>query len=236
MRHPKRSITRDIRTRRPLHPGRGADERDALQWPEAGISVADYMTRSPATIHSDALVRGVVDMMQKRKIRHLPVVDREGHLVGIVTDRNLRQVIFDPAIQDRLGDLADVLNTLTVRDVMTWGGHHRAPGGADPGGRPGHARAEGRRAARRRRRTRHRDAHGDRRAPSVSRCPGPGSALEALPLGAHVSVRTGDREGAGMAEAIRDQWVIVAATIGVVILLIWLVLTRRAGGRGPKRR
>jgi acetoin utilization protein AcuB len=121
MRHPKRSITRDIRTRRPLHPGRGADEREALQWPETGISVADYMTRSPATVHSDALVRGVVDMMRKRKIRHLPVVDREGHLVGIVTDRNLRQVIFDPAIQARLGDLGDVLNTLTVRDVMTWG-------------------------------------------------------------------------------------------------------------------
>ena len=121
MRHPKRSITRDIRTRRPLHPGRDADEREALQWPDTGISVADYMTRSPATIHSDALVRGVVDMMRKRKIRHLPVVDREGHLVGIVTDRNLRQVIFDPAIQDRLGDLAGALNTLTVRDVMTWG-------------------------------------------------------------------------------------------------------------------
>ena len=121
MRHPKRSITRDIRTRRPLHPGRGADQREALQWPDTGISVADYMTRSPATVHSDALVRGVVDMMRKRKIRHLPVVDREGHLVGIVTDRNLRQVIFDPTIQERLGDLASVLNTLTVRDVMTWG-------------------------------------------------------------------------------------------------------------------
>jgi acetoin utilization protein AcuB len=121
MRHPKRSITRDIRTRRPLHPGRGADEREALQWPDTGISVADYMTRSPATVHSDALVRGVVDMMRKRKIRHLPVVDREGHLVGIVTDRNLRQVIFDPTIQERLGDLASMLNTLTVRDVMTWG-------------------------------------------------------------------------------------------------------------------
>jgi acetoin utilization protein AcuB len=121
MRHPKRSITRSIRARRPVHPGRDADEREALQWPDTGITVADYMTRSPATVHSDALVRGVVDMMRKRKIRHLPVVDREGNLVGIVTDRNLRQVVFDPAIQDRLGDLAAALNTLTVRDVMTWG-------------------------------------------------------------------------------------------------------------------
>lgn len=41
MRHPKRSITRDIRTRRPVHPGRAADELEATQWPEAGIRVKD---------------------------------------------------------------------------------------------------------------------------------------------------------------------------------------------------
>ena len=39
-----------------------------------------------------------------------------------------------------------------------------------------------------------------------------------------------------MVEAIRDQWVIVAATIGVVALLVWLFLTRRSGGREPKER
>lgn len=121
MRHPKRSITRDIRTRKPVHPGREYDELEALQWPEAGVRVRDCMTRSAATIHSDALARGAVDMMKKRKIRHLPVVDREGHLVGIVTDRDLRQVVFDPAIQERLGILAETLGALTVRDVMTWG-------------------------------------------------------------------------------------------------------------------
>ena len=121
MRHPKRSITRDIRTRRPVHPGRQADELEALVWPEAGIRVKDCMTRSAATIHSDALVRGAVEMMKKRRIRHLPVVDREGHLVGIVTDRDLRQVVFDPTIQERLGNLGETLCTLTVRDVMTWG-------------------------------------------------------------------------------------------------------------------
>ena len=122
MRHPKRSITRAIRTRRPLHPGREADELDAMRWPEAGIRVKDWMARSPATIHSDALVRGAVDMMRKRRIRHLPVVDREGHLVGIVTDRDLRHVVFDPVLQDRLGaDLGEALGAFTVRDVMTWG-------------------------------------------------------------------------------------------------------------------
>jgi acetoin utilization protein AcuB len=121
IRHPKRSITRDIRTRRPLHPSREDDELDAARWPEAGIRVKDCMSRSAATIHSDALVRGAIDMMKKRRIRHLPVVDRGNHLVGIVTDRDLRQVVFDPVVEERLGELAKLLATMTVRDVMTWG-------------------------------------------------------------------------------------------------------------------
>jgi CBS domain-containing protein len=121
IRHPKRSVTRDVRTRRPLHPGRQRDELDATQWPEAGIRVKDCMSRSAATIHSDALVRGAMDMMKKRRIRHLPVVDRDNRLVGIVTDRDLRQVIFDPVVEERLGELAGRLATIAVRDVMTWG-------------------------------------------------------------------------------------------------------------------
>ncbi|HSF05258.1 MAG TPA: CBS domain-containing protein [Methylomirabilota bacterium] len=121
MRHPKRTITRAIRTRRPLHPGREADELEALQWPGAAIRVRDRMSRGVATIHSDALVRGAAEMMRTRRIRHLPVVNREGRLVGIVTDRDLRQVIFDPSIQGQAGAVADTLGRLTVREVMTWG-------------------------------------------------------------------------------------------------------------------
>jgi acetoin utilization protein AcuB len=119
-RHPRRTITRDIRTRRPLHPGREQDELDALGWPES-IRVRDRMTRSVATIHSDALVRGAIEMMRSRHLRHLPVVDRGGRLVGIVTDRDLRQLMFDPVVQARLGRATDTLRGLTVRDVMTWG-------------------------------------------------------------------------------------------------------------------
>ena len=119
MRHPKRTITRALRTRRPLHHGRERDELDAMTWPES-LRVADCMTRGVATIHADALARGAAAMMRTRRIRHLPVVDRERGLVGIVTDRDLRQVLFDPAVHARAGDLADALRTVTVRDVMTW--------------------------------------------------------------------------------------------------------------------
>lgn len=120
MRHPKRTITREIRTRRPVHPGREADELEAVTWPES-IRVADRMTRSVSVIRSDALVHGAAEMMRTRRIRHLPVVDGDDRLVGIVTDRDVRQAIFDPAIRERLGGVADALGALRVRDVMTWG-------------------------------------------------------------------------------------------------------------------
>jgi acetoin utilization protein AcuB len=119
-RHPKRSLTREIRTRRPLHPGREADEIEAIVWPES-IRVRDRMTRPVVTIHSDTLVSGAVELMRTRRIRHLPVVDRGGRLMGIVTDRDLRQVVFDPAVQARLQRATDALRGLTVREVMTWG-------------------------------------------------------------------------------------------------------------------
>ncbi len=120
MRHPKRTITRALRTRRPIHPGRERDELEAITWPES-LRVADCMSRGVATVHSDALARGAAEMMRIRRIRHLPVVDRDGGLVGIVTDRDLRQVLFDPIIRARVGQLADALRTVTVQDVMTWG-------------------------------------------------------------------------------------------------------------------
>jgi acetoin utilization protein AcuB len=118
MRHPKRTITRALRTRRPIHPGRERDELEAMTWPES-LRVADCMTRGAATIRADALARGAAEMMRTRRIRHLPVVDGDRGLVGIVTDRDLRHVLFDPALQARVGQLGDILRTVTVRDVMT---------------------------------------------------------------------------------------------------------------------
>jgi acetoin utilization protein AcuB len=119
MRHPKRTITRDIRTRRPLHPGREADEREALTWP-AGLRVKDFMTKAPVTVRAGARARDAAETMRTRKIRHLPVLEG-GRVVGIVTDRDLRQIVFDPAIRERLGGADERLADLTVRDVMTWG-------------------------------------------------------------------------------------------------------------------
>lgn len=120
MRHPKRAITRDIRTRRGKRPGRERNELEALGWPEKVIRIEEVMVRSPLTIRWDATIGSAWKLMRDRKIRHLPVLDDKGQLAGILTDRDLRQVIFEPSIQEQLGNLPEALNILAVKEVMTW--------------------------------------------------------------------------------------------------------------------
>jgi CBS domain-containing protein len=120
MRHPKRAITRDIRTRQPKRRGRERAELEAQTWPER-LRVSELMSRGPVTVRQDATIGAGWKLMKTRKVRHLPVLGAGGRLVGIVTDRDLRQVILDPDIQAQLGNAPRALNLLTIKDVMTWG-------------------------------------------------------------------------------------------------------------------
>lgn len=85
------------------------------------MPVRNWMHPAPTVVRADTAVAVAGELMRTRKIRHLPVVDAEEHLVGIVTDRDLRQVVFDPMIQERLGEAVHALDGLAVREVMTWG-------------------------------------------------------------------------------------------------------------------
>ena len=52
--------------------------------------IARYMTAPAQTISPDALLTEAQELMRSGKFRHLPVVDEEGKLAGIITDRDLR--------------------------------------------------------------------------------------------------------------------------------------------------
>lgn len=121
MRHPKRAITRDIRTRNPKRPGRAQRELEEASWPEGAVRVRDIMTRPVVMFRQGMAVGAAVKAMRTRNIRHAPVTDDKGHLVGLVSDRDLRQAILEPALRDVFDDLDRVLKSRTVKDVMTWG-------------------------------------------------------------------------------------------------------------------
>jgi acetoin utilization protein AcuB len=92
------------------------------------MKVKDVMTRDPISIDPEAAVGTALDVMRTKQVRHLPVVDEAGVLVGIVTDRDLRHAAFAPAVQEylsvrahrRVRQLGETLENLRVRDVMTW--------------------------------------------------------------------------------------------------------------------
>ena len=52
--------------------------------------VAHIMTPAPATISASATAADAAALMQRMGLRHLPVVDDGGRLVGILSDRDLR--------------------------------------------------------------------------------------------------------------------------------------------------
>ena len=52
------------------------------------MEVRDIMTRNPATIEPDTPVGTAIAVMVERKVRHLPVVDEQGAVIGIITDRD----------------------------------------------------------------------------------------------------------------------------------------------------
>ncbi len=52
--------------------------------------ISFYMTLSPVTIGPDHPVVSALELLEQHDVRHLPVVDDEGRLLGMVTDRDLR--------------------------------------------------------------------------------------------------------------------------------------------------
>lgn len=54
------------------------------------ISAADLMTENPRTVRVDDPMGEAVEVLESMDFRHLPVVDEQGELVGMLSDRDLR--------------------------------------------------------------------------------------------------------------------------------------------------
>ncbi|MEW6725887.1 CBS and ACT domain-containing protein [Desulforudis sp. 1088] len=79
--------------------------------------VKDYMTRNPITITPETPIFQALEIMTRKKVRHLPVV-KDGKLVGIVTERGLLQVSPSPATTLSVYELNYVLAKVTVKDAL----------------------------------------------------------------------------------------------------------------------
>jgi CBS domain-containing protein len=51
-----------------------------------------YMTKNPVTIYFDESLEKAIQVMKEKNIRHLPVINKEGNLVGMISARDIIKV------------------------------------------------------------------------------------------------------------------------------------------------
>lgn len=82
--------------------------------------VADLMTRDVTTVDPNDQLAVADDVMRLARFRHMPVVDADGELVGIVSSRDL----FHSALLKALGygthAKQQAMETLRVKEAMTF--------------------------------------------------------------------------------------------------------------------
>jgi acetoin utilization protein AcuB len=81
--------------------------------------VKSKMERNPVTISPDASFYDARKLIREEGIRHLPVVDKKGKLVGLITDRDIREAGPSDATLLSAQEINYLLEKLKVAGFMT---------------------------------------------------------------------------------------------------------------------
>jgi acetoin utilization protein AcuB len=79
----------------------------------------EKIQRTPVTISPDASFFEARNLIHEKGVRHIPVVDKNNRLVGIVTDRDIRQAAPSDATLLSVQELNYLLGKLKVTGFMT---------------------------------------------------------------------------------------------------------------------
>ena len=83
------------------------------------MKVKDYMNKTPYTLGSNDWVITAFQLMHDKHIRHLPVLSSDAKLIGIVTDRDIRQAGASTAAPLAEYELTYLIQKMTIKDIMT---------------------------------------------------------------------------------------------------------------------
>lgn len=77
--------------------------------------VLDIMTRDPVALSTNATVADAVQVLQTLDVRHLPVIDEQRAVVGMLSDRDLRSLTVPRVIDEEwVGDMRTALGSNVV--------------------------------------------------------------------------------------------------------------------------
>lgn len=80
--------------------------------------VKDRMTPEPICGYPDMPVTEAQALMQEHNIRHLPIVDEEGKLVGLITQRSLLRALPSDVSHFSRFEISYVLGKIKARNIM----------------------------------------------------------------------------------------------------------------------
>jgi acetoin utilization protein AcuB len=82
--------------------------------------VSRSMTRRVVTVGPETPIFDTLELMTQNRIRHVPVVESDGKLIGIVSDRDLRSALPLRYFQEGIGPEEKAkLQGLRAKDIMT---------------------------------------------------------------------------------------------------------------------
>ena len=96
---------------KPVHTWSIIEATEDDDWRSSYQTVGQFMATDLFTVRPDDLVDLAASVMDWRHIRHVPVEDEQGHLVGLVTHRALLRLL-------SRGSHSQDANPLTVREIM----------------------------------------------------------------------------------------------------------------------
>jgi CBS domain-containing protein len=96
---------------KPVHEWELAEAAELDDWGQSYQTVGQFMSTDLFTLRPNDLVDLAASMMDWRHIRHVPVEDDEGHLVGLVTHRGLLRLLSS-------GARSNGRTALTVGEIM----------------------------------------------------------------------------------------------------------------------
>jgi len=76
--------------------------------------VEEIMKSNVSTLNSDNTIADAISLMKAKRIRHLPVIDSENHIIGLVSDRDIKDAT--PSIFQS-EDHKDVLQK-SIKEIM----------------------------------------------------------------------------------------------------------------------
>jgi acetoin utilization protein AcuB len=81
--------------------------------------VYERMSKNPITITEDTPINEALQFMRDENVRRLPVLNKKGELVGIVSERDLLYASPSPATSLSIYEIHYLVSKITVSEVMT---------------------------------------------------------------------------------------------------------------------